>query len=69
VTGAVDALTGALRNGEWWAPMRTRRARAAAAASLKRIGTPAALDALQQAARRGSRGTRAAARAHLSGNA
>ena len=68
-TEAVDALTGALRGGEWWAPMRTRRARSAAAASLKRIGTPAALDALQEAARRGSRGTRAAARAHLTGNA
>jgi hypothetical protein len=62
---AVDALAGALNRGDLWAPMRTRKARAAAAASLRRIGTPQAIEALQSAARRGSRGTRAAARAQL----
>jgi hypothetical protein len=61
----IEALGAALQRGDWWAPMRTRRTRTAAAAALRRIGTPAALDALQDAARRGSRGTRAAARAHL----
>lgn len=63
---AVDALDKALHAGEWWAPVRTRRARTAAAAALKRIGTPAAFDALRGAVKRGSRGARAAARAHLS---
>jgi hypothetical protein len=62
---AVDALTFALRQGEWWAPMRTRRFRAAAAASLRRVGSPQAIDALQAAAAKGPRGTRAAARAEL----
>jgi hypothetical protein len=61
----IEALAQALQRGEWWAPMRTRRRRTAAAASLKRIGTPAATEALETAARRGPRGTRAAARAHL----
>ncbi|HVH56593.1 MAG TPA: HEAT repeat domain-containing protein [Vicinamibacterales bacterium] len=64
---AVDVLKDALHRGDLWAPMRTRRARAAAAATLRRIGTPQAIDTLQSAARTGSRGTRAAARAHLTG--
>ena len=62
---AVEALKLALYRGEWWAPMRTRSARAAAAASLRRIGTPQALDVLRAAAAKGSRGTRAAARAGM----
>jgi HEAT repeat protein len=62
---AVDALTYALHQGQWWAPLRTRRLRAAAAAALRRIGSPPALDALQAASRKGSRGVRAAARAEL----
>ena len=64
---AVDVLKEALHRGDLWAPARTRKARSAAAASLRRIGTPQAIDALQSAARSGSRGTRAAARAHLTG--
>lgn len=63
---AVEALKTALHRGDWWAPLRTRRARAAAAVSLRRIGTPQALDVLRTAAIRGSRGTRVAARAGLS---
>jgi HEAT repeat protein len=59
---AVDALKIALYRGEWWAPLRTRTARAAAAASLRKIGTTQALDVLKAAAAHGSRGTRAAAR-------
>jgi hypothetical protein len=65
--GAVDALKVALHRGDLWAPTRTRKARAAAAAALRRIGTPSAIDVLQSAARSGSRGTRAAARAQLTG--
>ena len=63
---AVDALKTALHRGDWWAPLRTRKERAAAAAALRRIGTPQALDTLRAAATSGSRGTRAAARASLS---
>jgi HEAT repeat protein len=62
---AVEALKGALHRGEFWAPFRTRRARTAAAAALRRIGTPPALDVLKTASSTGSRGTRAAARGHL----
>ena len=62
---AVEALKEALHRGDLWAPLRTRKARAAAAASLRRIGTPPAVGVLEAAASRGSRGTRAAARAQL----
>jgi hypothetical protein len=40
VPGAVEALKVALQQGELWSPMRTRRMRAGAAASLRIIGTP-----------------------------
>ena len=63
--GAVGALKDALQHGDWMAPLRTRRGRAAAAHALRRIGTPAALDALRESAARGPRGARAAARAEL----
>jgi HEAT repeat protein len=63
--GAVGALKDALQHGDWMAPLRTRRGRAAAAQALRRIGTPAALDALREASTRGPRGARAAARAEL----
>jgi HEAT repeats/PBS lyase HEAT-like repeat len=62
---AVDALTHALQQGDWWAPLRARRTRAAAARALRTIGTPAALDALREASTRGSRGARAAAKTEL----
>ncbi len=62
---AVDALKFALQQGDWWAPVRTRRARTAAAKSLRLIGTPAALDALREASTRGARGARSAAKAEL----
>jgi HEAT repeat protein len=61
----IDALKTALHRGDWWAPLRTRNERAAAAAALRRIGTPQALEVLRSAASSGSRGTRAAARASL----
>jgi hypothetical protein len=59
---AVPPLREALYRGEWWAPRRTAALRSAAAAALARIGTPEAFAALEQAAREGSRGVRAAAR-------
>jgi hypothetical protein len=65
--GAVDALKTALHAGDWWSPGKTRRVRQAAAQALRRIGTPAALDVLRDAAERGGRGVRAAARAQIDG--
>jgi hypothetical protein len=62
---AIEALAFALEQGDWYAPLRTRRLRTAAAASLRRIGTPPALAALRAAADTGSRGARAAAKAEL----
>jgi hypothetical protein len=62
--GSVPALQDVLRRGEWWAPRRTAALRTAAAAALARLGTPEAAAALDEAARTGSRGVRAAVRAH-----
>jgi hypothetical protein len=61
----VPPLKDALRKGEWWAPRRTAALRHAAAAALGRIGTPEAIAALEEAVAAGTRGIRAAARAHL----
>ena len=62
---SVDLLKDALYHGEWWAPFRTAKLRRTVATALKRIGSPRALSALQQAAEEGPRGVRAAARAQL----
>lgn len=62
---AMDALKQALHRGDWWAPVRTRRARTAAAAALRKIGSAPAIEVLRDASAAGSRGTRAAARAEL----
>jgi HEAT repeat protein len=62
---AVEALKDALQRGDWMAPLRTRRTRAAAAQALRQIGTPAAVAALNDAAARGPRGVRRAARVEL----
>jgi hypothetical protein len=64
-SAGIAPLKDALRKGEWWAPRRTAALRHAAAAALGRIGTPDAIAALEQAITEGSRGVRAAARAHL----
>lgn len=64
-TETVQTLKDALHRGDLWAPLRTRKARTAAAASLRRIGTAPALEVLQAAASRGTRGTRTAAREQL----
>ena len=62
----LQALSGALDSGEWWAPFRTHRLRTAAANALRAIGSPAAQGMLEAAAANsGKRGVRAAARAAL----
>ena len=62
---ARSALKFALHESDIWSPMATRRLRAAAAQALRRLGTPAALEALREASERGSRGVRSAARSEL----
>ena len=62
---AVDGLTFALRQGTWWSPFRTHRRRAAAAAALRKIGSPPAIDALRAASTNGPRGVRSIARSEL----
>jgi hypothetical protein len=62
---AIDALKAALYRGEWWAPRRTALLRQAAATALARIGTPAAIEVLRDAASSGSRAIRMAVRPML----
>ena len=62
---AVEALKSALEAGDWMSPLRTRRTRAAAAAALRKIGTAAAVSALRDVSRHGSRGARRIARTEL----
>jgi hypothetical protein len=62
---AVDALKYALYQGSLWTLFRTRRIRTAAADALRKIGTPAAVDALREASVRGPRGVRTAAKSAL----
>jgi HEAT repeats/PBS lyase HEAT-like repeat len=63
---SIEALAYALQQGDWWTPLANRRSRAVAAQSLRRIGTPAALDALRRASEQGPLGARRAARSQLS---
>ena len=62
---SVQALRAALYRGEWWAPNRTAALRRTAAAALRRIGTPDALAVLEEAAKKGTRGVRNAARMQM----
>ena len=62
---SVAALKKVLYRGEWWAPVRTARLRAAAAAALRACGSPAAQQALEEAAGDGPRGVRRAAQSRL----
>jgi HEAT repeat protein len=62
---AVDGLKFALHQGTWWSPFRTHRRRTAAAAALRKIGSPPAIDALRLASTSGSRGGRSIARSEL----
>ncbi len=63
---SVAALKRVLHRGEWWAPMRTARLRAAAAGALRVCGSSASQEALEQSAHTGIRGVRRAAKAALS---
>jgi HEAT repeat protein len=65
----VRALRDALYRGSWWAPLRTATLRQAAAAALRRIGTSESLAVLEEAAARGNRGVRNAARPHAAAGA
>jgi HEAT repeat protein len=56
------ALRQVLYRGDWWAPGRTAALRRAAATSLRRLGSPDAIAVLQEAATRGTRRVRHAAR-------
>jgi len=64
-TDSIAPLRDALVKGEWWAPIRTRALRTAAAQALERTKLPAAIDTLREAASRGSWGVRSVARAQL----
>ena len=63
----LGALKDAAVRGEWYAPFRTRRVRAAATRALRAIESPDALGVLQELAASGPRGTQTAARAALTG--
>ncbi len=56
---ALAALKQAAVRGEWWAPLRTRRLRAAAVRALATIGSPEAIAVLQDLAAGGPRGAQA----------
>jgi HEAT repeat protein len=62
---SVDALKDILYRGEWYAPGRTTRIRAAAAKALRAMSHPSAENTLNEAASGGPRGVRRAARAAL----
>lgn len=57
-------LKTALYRGDWWAPLRTKALRTAAAAALRRLGTAETIAVLTEAAASGPRGVRNVARAH-----
>src|SRR5262245_16271840 len=63
--GSVETLKRILYRGDWWAPGRTRRLRAAAATALRACGSPASQQALEAAAQDGPGGVRRAAKAAL----
>jgi HEAT repeat protein len=64
-SSTVDALRRVLYRGDWWAPVRTRRLRRAAAEALVECGSTEARDALERAAGDGPRRVRRLARAAL----
>jgi hypothetical protein len=62
---AMEPLREALYEGVWWAPVRNRTVRQAAAQALRRTRLPAATQVLRDAASQGSWGVRAAGRAEV----
>jgi hypothetical protein len=61
----VSTLKDILERGEWYAPNRTARIRAAAARALRAMGSSGAERVLNEAAAGGSGGVRRAAKAAL----
>ena len=59
---SIHALRHVLYAGHWWAPLRTGAFRKAAAVALRRLGSTEAIEVLKEAAEKGSRGIRNAAR-------
>jgi HEAT repeat protein len=59
---SIRTLRRVLYAGEWWAPLRTAAMRKASASALRRLGSREAAAILQEAATKGSRGVRNAAR-------
>jgi len=64
-TDAIDVLKRVLHAGDWWAPLRNRQYRGAAAHALNRIGTAEAIAVLRDASTGGGFGVRRAARTEL----
>jgi hypothetical protein len=62
-------LRDVLYSGDWWAPFRTAALRRAAAAALRRIASRDTLAVLDEAATRGRRGVRNAARSQVGAGA
>jgi HEAT repeat protein len=62
---STNTLKTVLYDGRWWAPFRTAALRRAAATSLRRIGGADAAAVLEEAAAKGPRGVKAAARAQI----
>ena len=62
---SLAALRKVLYRREWWAPLRTRRMRRAAALALRASGSDVARQTLEEAASEGRRGVRRAARTAL----
>jgi HEAT repeat protein len=62
---SIRALQQVLSRGHWWAPFRTASQRQAAAASLRKLGTPEAVAVLEAAANNGPRAVRKIARAQI----
>ena len=63
--GSTQTLRTILHRGQWWAPVRTAALREAAAAALRRLGSPEARSVLQDAAATGSRGVRNTAKRYV----
>jgi HEAT repeat protein len=62
---STSTLRAVLYRGQWWAPLRTAALRQAAAAALKRLGSPETLAVLRDAAASGTRGVRNAAKRYV----
>jgi HEAT repeat protein len=64
-TESTDTLKAVMYAGDWWAPYRTAAIRQAAATALRRMGGAEAAAVLEEAAAKGPRGVRHAARSQV----